>query len=93
MTHYTDLGLAKLRWQAETEHHVVRCPRDGAVMRVLRAVAEPRDADGEARRFAARLPDRRRWRVRELDLECPACQRRAEGIQLRCNGPITAGQT
>ena len=79
---YTTLGLDKLRRQANTDVTLVRCPRDGVVMRVLGCRAARRDGSGEECRVVGRLPRGRVWAVRELDLECPACGRRARGITI-----------
>lgn len=48
-------------------------------MRVIGSRAERRDGSGEAQRFTE-PPAGRGWVVTELDLECPACRRVAEGI-------------
>ena len=80
MADYTSLGIDKLTQQANTDVTLVRCPRDGVVMRVLGCRAARRDGSGEECRVVGRLPRGRLWTVRELDLECPACARRARGI-------------
>lgn len=80
---YSALGIEKLQQQAEADLSLIRCPRDGVVMRVLGGRASRRDGSGESRRFTDRLPNLRAWQVREVDVECPACRRRADGIRLR----------
>lgn len=79
---YSSLGIVKLQRQAEANPTLIRCPRDGVVMRVLGGRAVRRDGAGETRRFEDRLPNLRSWQVREVDVECPACRRRAEGVRL-----------
>lgn len=79
---YSSLGIVKLQRQAEANPTLIRCPRDGVVMRVLGGRAARRDGSGETRRFADRLPNLRGWQIREVDLECPACRRRAERVRL-----------
>lgn len=80
MAHYTESGIEKLRQQAETTPALVRCPRDGVVMRVLGGEAQRLDGSDDVRHFTKRVPNLHRWRVMELDLECPACRRRAERV-------------
>jgi hypothetical protein len=58
---YLLLGIEKIARQAARDPTTIRCPRDGAVMRVL---GERAPASGEP-----------------LDLECPACRRRAVGVR------------
>ena len=60
MQEYLLLGIEKIARQAARDPTTIRCPRDGAVMRVLGGRAP---ASGEP-----------------LDLECPACRRRAVGV-------------
>lgn len=61
MQDYAVLGIQKIAQQAARDPTTIRCPRDGAVMRVL----------------GPRSPT-----VREvLDVECPACRRRAVGVR------------
>lgn len=83
MADYTELGIEKLTQQAGRRDGLVRCPRDGAVMRVIGGRAERRDGSGEVAAFERRFPDKVIWQVRELTVECPACQRRAERIRPR----------
>jgi hypothetical protein len=58
---YLLLGIEKIARQAARDPTTIRCPRDGAVMRVL----------GTGVRAASE----------GLDLECPACRRRAVGVR------------
>lgn len=82
MSDYTSLGIAKLARQAATHPLIIRCPRDGVVMRVLRCCADRTGVREEARREFGRVPPGREWRVREIDVECPACRRRALGVTI-----------
>lgn len=56
MQDYALLAIEKIARQASRDPTTIRCPRDGAVMRVL--------GTGDA-----------------LDVECPACRRRAVGVR------------
>ena len=58
MREYALLGIQKIARQAARDPTMIRCPRDGAVMRVLRCPP-----------------------AYDLDVECPACGRRAEGVR------------
>lgn len=81
MADYTPLGLEKIARQAANDLSLIRCPRDSVVMRVVASRAEPvNGATGEAREFRSRPPSTG-WQVKELDVECPACRRRATGIR------------
>lgn len=80
MPDYTLVGFQKIAQQAALDAAVVRCPRDGAVMRVVASRAEHADRKGTTLREFRRLPRGTDWRVLELDLECPACRRRATGV-------------
>ena len=81
MPDYTLVGFQKIAQQAALDAAVVRCPRDGAVMRVVASRAERADRKGTTLREFHRLPRGTGWRVLELDLECPACRRRATGVR------------
>lgn len=72
---YTQLGISKIAIQASRAPREIRCPRDGAVMRVTGCVAE--EAQGLAPRRFRGLPVRGEWRLTSVDVECPACRRRA----------------
>lgn len=80
MADYTPLGIEKISQQAARDPHTIRCPRDSVVMRVLVADAERRDGKEPTRRSFTALPKTPNWRVTKLDLECPACRRKALGI-------------
>lgn len=58
---YALLGIQKIAQQAARDPTTIRCPRDGAVMRVF-ARGTPTAFEG-------------------LDVECPACRRRATGVR------------
>ena len=80
MSDYTKLGLKKIAQQAKRDLRLVRCPRDGAVMRVTAWRAEHvEDPDNQLQTFD-RFPRGVEWKVRDLDVRCPACGRTAEGI-------------
>lgn len=89
MADYTPIGIEKITAQARANRALVRCPRDGAVMRVVGSRAERRDGSGDAQRFT-QPPARRDWVVTELDLECPACRRAAEGIVIAAPREVAA---
>ncbi len=81
MADYTPLGLEKIARQAADDLSLIRCPRDSVVMRVVGCRAEPvNGAASEGREFRSR-PPKAGWRVTEVDVECPACRRRATGVR------------
>jgi hypothetical protein len=81
MDHNSPLGIEKIVRQAATERMIIRCPRDGVVMRVVTWRARRRDGSGETRRGTGRPPaPNREWAITQLDLECPACRRTASDI-------------
>lgn len=83
MDDYTELGVSKIAMQAQRGPREIRCPRDGAVMRVTGCVAE--EQDGLAPRRFGGLPGRGSWRLLSVDVECPACRRRGEGVWVAKN--------
>lgn len=80
---YTLAGEHKIAQQARRNATFIRCPRDSAVMRVTAWRAERIGSPDvqEVREFA-RFPRSPDWQVCELDVECPACRRRAVGVTL-----------
>jgi hypothetical protein len=78
---YTPLGIQKIAQQAGRDPTTIRCPRDSVVMRVLTANAERPDADGVKRRRFEGLPKGSAWQLTEVDVECPACRRSAQGVR------------
>ncbi|MFQ6046795.1 MAG: hypothetical protein ACE5PT_10645 [Gemmatimonadales bacterium] len=77
MADYTTIGIDKIKLQAASSRGLIRCPRDGAVMRVTDCRAEAAAGPpGESRALRA-LPRDPAWRVTELAVECPACRRQA----------------
>jgi ssDNA-binding Zn-finger/Zn-ribbon topoisomerase 1 len=81
MEQYSPIGIEKIARQAAAERVIIRCPRDGAVMRVVTWRAKRRDGSGETRRGTGRPPSAsKEWAVTQLDVECPACRRGAENI-------------
>jgi hypothetical protein len=81
MPDYTPLGLQKIAVQASVDPTLIRCPRDGAVMRVVATRARHDDRGVPTFREFPRLPCGAGWRVTELDVECPACRRQAERLR------------
>lgn len=81
MADYTPLGIEKISLQAGRDPHTIRCPRDSVVMRVLVVDAERSDGKEPSRRLFTAIPRTPNWRVTKLDLECPACRRKALGIR------------
>ncbi len=81
MPDYSVLGTHKIAQQAAADLGFVRCPRDGAVMRVMASRAEHTSHNGTIVREFDRLPRGNDWRVIDLDLECPACRRRANRVR------------
>jgi hypothetical protein len=90
MDDYTPLGIEKIARQAGIAISGIRCPRDGVVMRVLTWRARRRDGSDETRRGAGRPPVSKEWAVTQLDVECPACRRRAEGVTVIVRAARTA---
>jgi hypothetical protein len=79
---YTSLGVDKIAHQATRDASLIRCPRDSVVMRVLGSRAERLSREGMVSREFTRLPSDAAWRLVEVDVECPACRRRACGVRL-----------
>ncbi len=82
MSDYTLTGDAKIAQQARRDAALIRCPRDSAVMRVTASRAERTGGRESEVRVFDRLPRGPDWQVRELDVQCPACRRRAVGVTL-----------
>jgi len=82
MSDYTSLGVDKIAQQATRDAALIRCPRDSVVMRVLGSRAERLGREGMVSREFTRLPGDAAWRLVEVDVECPACRRRACGVRL-----------
>lgn len=95
MSDYTPLGIEKLAQQAATDPSTIRCPRDGVVMRVLQCRAERTERGEVAHRELPSVPAGREWRLTQIDVECPACRRRALGVEVaeRVADPSGAGAT
>lgn len=92
MSDYTPLGLEKLAHQAAKDLTTLRCPRDSVVMRVLACRAEQALRGAVSRREFSRVPGRE-WRVLEVDVECPACRRRALGVLVGAAKHRTTSET
>jgi hypothetical protein len=82
MTDYTPLGIEKLTLQASRNAGLIRCPRDGVVMHIIRCQAARADNPDDLSQMVGRVPRGPDWTVRNLDLECPACRRRAMGVSV-----------
>lgn len=87
MSDYTARGLQKLAHQVAQHADLIRCPRDSAVMRVLSTRAERPGAHGLRHESFVGRPRGRSWRVVDIDLECPACKRRAMAVQPQAPQP------
>ena len=70
---YTELGLSKIALQARRNMREIRCPRDGAVMRVVARVSVDQQNETSIQRHLA---------LSSIDVECPACRRKAKGVSL-----------
>ncbi|MGD8727959.1 MAG: hypothetical protein PVH40_09955 [Gemmatimonadales bacterium] len=81
MSDYTALGLHKIALQASVNPTLIRCPRDGVVMRVVAAHARHDGRGVPTYRDFSRLPSGAGWHILKLDVECPACRRRAESVR------------
>ena len=93
MTDYTPLGFEKIALQVARDPSLVRCPRDGAVMRVMACDGTRDDGQAMTARELTRLPRGRHCVVARLDVECPACGRRALGVRPKAAGaPERAGR-
>ncbi|MFQ5705447.1 MAG: hypothetical protein ACE5HT_15695 [Gemmatimonadales bacterium] len=78
---YTVRGEAKIREQAKRNLKYIRCSLDSAIMLVTGSLASKQREDGvEKRRFGGRPP--KSWTAITVDLECSACRRRIEGLQI-----------
>ena len=81
MSDYTFRGLQKLAHQVATRPTLIRCPRDSVVMRVLSSRAERQGPHGIRQETFVGMPRDGEWRVMEVDVECPACRRRAMHVR------------
>jgi len=81
MSDYTFRGLQKLAHQVATRPTLIRCPRDSVVMRVLSSRAERQGPHGVRQETFVGMPRDGEWRVLEVDVECPACRRRAMHVR------------
>lgn len=81
MSDYTFRGLQKLSHQVAEHPDLIRCPRDSVVMRVLSSRAERDGANGPREESFVGRPKGSAWRVVEVDVECPACRRRAQRVR------------
>lgn len=81
MSDYTFRGLQKLAHQVATRPTLIRCPRDSVVMRVLSSQAERQGPHGIRQETFVGMPKDGGWRVLEVDVECPACRRRAMRVR------------
>jgi hypothetical protein len=81
MSDYTPRGLDKLARQLADHPELIRCPRDSVVMRVLSTRAERAGAHGVRHESFVGRPKGSAWQVVEIDVECPACRRRAMAVR------------
>lgn len=92
MQDYTTLGIEKIAQQAAKDPTLIRCPRDSAVMRVLRTRPVDLTADDAGADQPPVSVNGARSPI-ELDVECPACRRRATAVRTsRRQPPARAAQ-
>ncbi len=87
MSDYTPLGMEKMARQASLDVALIRCPRDGVVMRIVAWRARRRDGSDETRHSTGRPPSAQEWTLTQLDVMCPACRRRGDGIPVTPRAP------
>ncbi len=83
MDDYSEIGRAKLEMQASESLDFIRCPLDSAAMLVERSIAGRYERGQTAFREFNGLPRSNEWTVESIQLQCSACRRRAEDIQVR----------
>ena len=91
MDDYSEAGRTKLEQQASTTLDFIRCPLDSAVMLVTRSVAGRYERGETSYRDFKGLPRSSEWQVCSVFLECSACRRRADDIQVKA--AVAAGGT
>jgi len=82
MDDYSEIGRAKLEMQASETLDFIRCPLDSAAMLVIRSVAGRYEKGKTTYREFKGLPRGSEWTVESLSLQCSACRRRADDIQV-----------
>lgn len=82
MDDYSERGRAKLQQQARMSLDFIRCPLDSAAMLVTRSVAGRYERGETTYRDFRGLPRGAEWTVVSIYLECSACRRKAEDIQV-----------
>ena len=91
MDDYSEAGRTKLEQQARATLDFIRCPLDSAAMLVTRCVAGRYERGETSYRDFKGLPRGSEWTVSSVYLECSACRRRADDIQV--NAAVTVGGT
>ena len=89
MDDYSEAGRSKLEQQASATLDFIRCPLDSAAMLVTRSVAGRYERGETSYRDFKGLPREAEWTVTSVFLECSACRRRADDIQV--NAAVVAG--
>ncbi len=82
MNDYSDAGRAKIEQQVSATLDFIQCPLDSAAMLVTGSVAGRYERDGTTYRDFKGLPRHSDWTVSSVNLECSACRRRADDIQV-----------
>ena len=82
MDDYSEAGRSKLEQQASATLDFIRCPLDSAAMVVTRSVAGKYERGETSYRDFKGLPRDPAWTVHSVYLECSACRRRADDIQV-----------
>ena len=82
MNDYSEAGRAKLQMQVNETLDFIRCPLDSAAMLVTLSVAGRYEQGKTSYRDFRGLPRGPEWTVASVFLECSACRRRAEDIQV-----------
>ena len=82
MTNATDEEVNAMRALAVTNPSQVACPRCGALMNVLRSIADRYVPHDLLEQVFEGLPAGRRWRLLTLDLRCENCFPSAVAVAL-----------
>jgi len=82
MNDYSVVGRAKLEQQASSTLDFIRCPLDSAAMLVTKCVAIRYERGETSCREFGGIPRGVEWTVESLSLECSACRRRSDDIQV-----------
>ncbi len=82
MTNVTDEELNAMRAQALTNPSRIACPRCGALMDVIRSIADRYVPHYLLEQVFEGLPGGRQWRLLTLDLRCENCFPSAVAVAL-----------